>query len=60
MKTASGYIAEFYELGQVVIPDDSVFKEVAETLNIFKRHKGHYINDISVSRLGCGMTRIYL
>jgi len=59
MKTANEYITDFNLLSQVIIPDDEIFKDVAEKLQIFKKHKGHFINEINVSRLGCGMTRIY-
>jgi len=61
MKTLRGYTKELYELGQVVIPDDSIFRQIAEELGIFKKNRnGDFINDIKISRLGCGMTRIYL
>ena len=57
--TADQHISELHVIGQTVIPDDGIFKEVANKIQLFAKHKGQYVSNIEVSRLGCNMTRLY-
>jgi len=60
LQTVMGYIQDLNTIGETVIADDSIFTEVAKKLNIYAKNKhGKYINSIKVSRLGCGITRLY-